>query len=70
MHNLGHADAMCPVGLPTAEANELMTQILWYLMIAHDSIAPGHPFSINETAPHYRLELRVSSEYEPAPYVL
>jgi hypothetical protein len=28
MHNLGHADAICPASLSTAEGNELMTQFL------------------------------------------
>lgn len=64
MHHFGRPDCEVPASIEIGEAADLMNQFNMYQIVENPELTSGHTFSVDESAPIYRLSHQADERYE------
>jgi hypothetical protein len=63
MHHFGLPECEAPRSIPVDEAADLMNEFNFWQIAERPKLAAGHTFSLNPTAPHFRLSLEQDTRH-------
>ena len=64
MHHFGLPECEVPRSIPVIKATDLMNRFNFWQLVERPKLAPGHTFSLTETAPRFRLSLQTDARHD------